>query len=278
MPAIPSSTMFHLILEGVAQVKIAEQNLRLSAGDFILLPKGLGHDIIDTLNTPANDLFEQNLIKVNDHYETLTCLGSGSTTTLCGTVLFESSVTQSILRSMPDYILIKKEDASSELITNLIKAIKSAAASNFYGAELVIEKLADALLIQCVRFWIEQSSGQNNKWLMAHSDPRLSPVISKIHNQPAESIDIETLAKLCFMSRTSFINYFKQVVGLPPKKYITDWRLSLARERLKASHDHIISVALEVGYQSEAAFSRAYKARFDESPSDTKNRHNKPSC
>lgn len=72
------------------------------------------------------------------------------------------------------------------------------------------------------------------------------------------------------MSRTSFIEYFKKTVGQTPKKYITGWRLSLARERLSHGKEHVLNIALDVGYQSEAAFSRAYKTKYGESPSHTK--------
>lgn len=105
---------------------------------------------------------------------------------------------------------------------------------------------------------------------MAHTDKRLSRAMKRIHSDSAANIDIETLADISGMSRTSFIEYFKRTVGETPKKYITDWRLSLAREKLLHGKAHILNIALDVGYQSEAAFSRAYKNKYGESPSTTK--------
>lgn len=272
MPAIANSTMFHLNLDGTALVRIGENALALQAGDFILLPHGQGHEIVDGNNSPAVDLFSYNLQKISEHYETLVVEGSGaSSTTLCGTVLFNSDISRAILSSMPDYIVISRDSEAYPLIKTMVEAIRQEATDNGYAASLVISKLADVLILQTIRVWISQISENKHGWLIAHTDKRLAPAIKQIHGAPSAAINIEQLAKLVGMSRTSFIDYFKKVLGQPPKKYIQHWRLSLARELLRHSQRQVISVALEVGYQSEAAFSRAYKAKFGESPSQ--NRH-----
>ncbi|MDD1783183.1 AraC family transcriptional regulator [Enterovibrio sp. ZSDZ35] len=271
MPSIPSSTMFHLILNGEAIVSVYGARITLGPGDFILLPRGTGHEIVDVNNTPAIDLFENNLEKVTEHYERLTTSGSGDiTTTLCGTVLFDNDITTSIISSMPNYILITAQSDARQTIESVVQAIQRETIHEDYGAGLIVSRLADVLILQCIRAWINDVSEENQNWIMAHTDKRLSRAMKKIHGDPATNIDIESLARLSGMSRTSFIEYFKKTVGQTPKKYITDWRLSLARERLSHSREHVLNIALEVGYQSEAAFSRAYKAKYGESPSHTK--------
>ncbi len=271
IPAIPNSTMFHLSLNGQARIRIGEHSLALQAGDFILLPHGQGHEIVDSNNSPAVNLFDQDLQKISEHYETLTIEGNGpSSTTLCGTVLFESEISRAILSSMPDYILISNDSEAYPLITTIIQAIQREATNNAYAASLIISKLADILILQSIRVWIAQISENKHGWLMAHTDKRLAPAINQIHGDPAAPINIEQLAKLAGMSRTSFIDYFKKILGQPPKQYIQHWRLSLARELLRHSQRQVIAIALEVGYQSEAAFSRAYKAKFGEPPSQSR--------
>ncbi|MCE0555972.1 AraC family transcriptional regulator [Motilimonas sp. E26] len=271
MPAIPLSTMFHLILDGEAIVSISDKRITLGAGDFILMPRGKGHDIVDINNTPASGLFEQNIEQVTEHYEKLTSKGKGPiTTALCGTVLFENEITASIINSMPDYVLIPANSEAHQPIASIVKAIQLETESEGYGAGLIVAKLADVLILQCIRAWVSQLSGDNPNWLMAHTDKRLSPVMELIHTDPAAHINIAVLAGLARMSRTTFIDYFKKVVGQTPKKYITDWRLALAKTRLIGSSDNVLNIALEVGYQSEASFSRAYKAKFGVPPSQTK--------
>ncbi|MCE2593644.1 AraC family transcriptional regulator [Motilimonas cestriensis] len=271
MPAIPLSTMFHLILDGEAIVSISDKRITLGAGDFILMPRGKGHDIVDINNTPASGLFEQNIEQVTEHYEKLTSKGKGPiTTALCGTVLFENEITASIINSMPDYVLIPANSEAHQPIASIVKAIQLETESEGYGAGLIVAKLADVLILQCIRAWVSQLSGDNPNWLMAHTDKRLSPVMELIHTDPAANINIAVLAGLARMSRTTFIDYFKKVVGQTPKKYITDWRLALAKTRLIGSSDNVLNIALEVGYQSEASFSRAYKAKFGVPPSQTK--------
>jgi len=271
MPSIPSSTMFHLVLEGKAIVVVEGTQVKLGAGDFILLPHGTGHDIVDTNKSAATDLFENDIEEITEHYERLTTKGIGDTTiTLCGTVLFENEVTTSIITSMPEFILIDAQSKAHETIKSVVQAIHREIKSEEYGSELVVSKLADVLILQCIRTWIDEMSDENQNWIMAHTDKRLSRAMKLIHNDSAANIDIETLADISSMSRTSFIEYFKRTVGETPKKYITDWRLSLAREKLLHGKAHILNIALDVGYQSEAAFSRAYKNKYGESPSTTK--------
>ena len=271
MPSIPSSTMFHLILEGEAIVVIDGTQIKLNAGDFILLPRGTGHDIVDINKSAATDLFENDIEEITEHYERLTTKGTGdATTTLCGTVLFENEVTTSVITSMPEFVLIDSQSQAHDTIKSVVQAIHRETKNEEYGSELVVSRLADVLILQCIRTWINQVSDDNQGWIMAHTDKRLSRAMKRIHSDSAANIDIETLADISGMSRTSFIEYFKRTVGETPKKYITDWRLSLAREKLLYGKAHILNIALDVGYQSEAAFSRAYKNKYGESPSTTK--------
>ncbi|WP_375748085.1 AraC family transcriptional regulator [Vibrio sp. HN007] len=274
MPSIPSSTMFHLILEGEAIVSVSDEKVKLGPGDFVLLPRGTGHDIVDVNNTAAIDLFENELEQVTEHYERLRIQGQGEVTvTLCGTVLFDNDVTASIISSMPDFILISAQSKAHETIKSMVQAIHRETRYEDYGSGLVVSKLADILILQCIRCWINEVSDENQNWIVAHTDKRLSRAMKVIHNDSSANIDIESLAKLSGMSRTSFIEYFKKVVGQTPRKYISDWRLSLARERLLHGKAHVLNIALDVGYQSEAAFSRAYKAKYGESPSTTKKQY-----
>lgn len=273
MPSIPSSTMFHLVLDGDAIINVCNSRVKLGPGDFILLPRGAGHDIVDINSTTARDLFENNIEKVTEFYERLTTNGYGDETiTLCGTVLFDNEVTKSIISSMPDYIHIKANSKAHQTIKSIVQAIQLETQNESYGTGLIVSKLADVLILQCIRAWINDVSGDNPNWLVAHTDKRLSKAMKKIHGDPSANIDIELLADLSGMSRTTFIDYFKKVVGQTPKKYITDWRLSLARERLSQGNEPVLVIALDVGYQSEAAFSRAYKIKYGEPPSHTKSR------
>jgi AraC-like DNA-binding protein len=263
--------MFHLILEGEAHLRLGHHNVTLGPGDFILLPRGTGHVVVDVNNTPPTDLFENDIVQITEHYERLTTPGEGElTTTLCGTVLFESDLTTSIVSSMPDYVLITQQSDAHQTIKAMVKAIHVETKNEAYGSELIVSKLADILILQCIRSWVGDVSKDNQNWIMAHTDKRLSRAMKQIHTDPAQKFDIDFLAQLSGMSRTSFIEYFKKKVGQPPMKYIADWRLSLARERLSSGGDPVLNIAFDVGYASESAFSRAYKTRYGESPTDTK--------
>jgi AraC-like DNA-binding protein len=96
---------------------------------------------------------------------------------------------------------------------------------------------------------------------------RLGNILSFIHQNPNHELNVNFLAKKTGMSRTLFISYFKQVLGVPPKKYIIDWKLSLSKDILLYTDKNILNIALELGYQSESSFGRAFKLKFGLPPS-----------
>ncbi|PKF76568.1 AraC family transcriptional regulator [Vibrio sp. vnigr-6D03] len=271
MPSIPSSCMFHLITSGTATLNIGEESIELQEGDFILLPKGNGHSFVDRKGSDAVNLLDLEIKKIGNHHEQLIIQGSGrKTQALCGTVVFDSELAHSITKSMPDFVFIGSDSHLYSTLSQTVSLIQQELANEEFASSIVITKLADILILQSIRSWISELPANDKSWINAHSDKQLAKVMATIHHSPDSNLDVNTLAKIAGMSRTAFIDHFKQVVGSTPKKYVTDWRLNLAKDKLTKGSESIISIAMSVGYQSEAAFSRAYKAAFGFPPSHTK--------
>ena len=134
------------------------------------------------------------------------------------------------------------------------------------GGETVITRLADVLVIQLIRTWIDSASAAGRGWLGALRDPQLGAALNAIHRSPGAPWSVATLAEQACMSRSAFAARFTELVGEPVGRYLTSWRLRLARERLRAGPVAIAAVADELGYRSEAAFCRAFKREFGVSP------------
>jgi AraC-like DNA-binding protein len=133
------------------------------------------------------------------------------------------------------------------------------------GGEAIITRLADVLVIQAIRGWIAADPAAQTGWLGALRDPHLGQALALIHRDPAREWTVAALAAELAMSRSAFAARFSELVGVPAMQYVTDWRMQLARNRLRDGAS-VAEVAGELGYRSEAAFSRAFKRVMGMSP------------
>lgn len=127
------------------------------------------------------------------------------------------------------------------------------------GAFLVLRHLAHMMLVQALRLHLDNLRGGEVGWLFALSDRQLGAAIAAIHADPAHPWTLPALARHVGMSRSSFALRFKEMVGTAPMEYVTRWRMLLAGDRLLSGRESVSAIALSVGYQSESAFSTAFK-------------------
>lgn len=135
------------------------------------------------------------------------------------------------------------------------------------GSESVLTKLSELMFIEVVRRYIEKLSPQNDGWLAGLRDPTIGKALSLIHSRPSFNWTIEGLARQCGTSRTVMADRFMKFVGVPPMHYLAKWRMQVASEMLNRGNRNMATIAAEVGYESEAAFSRAFKKLIGVSPS-----------
>ena len=140
------------------------------------------------------------------------------------------------------------------------------------GGETVVTRLADILVIHANRFWITHNASTQTGWLRALHDPRIGRVISRIHRQPGTPWTLGSLAHEASMSRSAFATRFTELLGEPTMKYVTRWRMHSAQVGLREGGATAAEVALSLGYESEAAFNRAFKRHIGASPGAVKRR------
>jgi AraC-like DNA-binding protein len=134
------------------------------------------------------------------------------------------------------------------------------------GGHFIAQHLAHMMLAQAIRLHLEKGSQDGVGWLFALADKQLSAAMQAIHGDPARHWTLQTLAERAGMSRTIFASRFKETVGSSVMDYLARWRMLLAGEKLKNSRDPVSSIALSLGYQSESAFSKAFKRSMGCSP------------
>jgi len=272
MPPIKNSMMFHLAVSGSFVATVNSEQETLSTGDFIIVPHGEGHNIKSQTSVKATRLEDLPIKQVTERYETLEFGGDGELCELiCGAITFDHPVADRLVSLLPNYIFIQssKSDLASTLRTLMhLLAIETKRMS--IGGEAVITRLADIVVIQAIREYLSSHNELDVSWLNALKDNRIGNALALLHEKPGTNWSLDTIAKSVNMSRTTFAQLFKKLVGNTPIEYLTDWRMSVAYQRLLQTNDKILTIAMDLGYKSESAFSRAFKKLRGLSPSEVR--------
>jgi AraC-like DNA-binding protein len=269
LPAIPDSLMFHVVISGSCWLEVAGiERQRLQPGDLALVPHGAGHRMRSDTGVSTRDLFTLPRDAVSDRYEVIRVDGRGEATRLlCGTVFFDHPAARHLTALLPPVIQVQGwRSAESEWIASTLRLMASEARAPRPGGEEVITRLADILVIQAIRVWLEQESSSASGWLSALRDPQVGRALAMIHRDPVREWRVETLAAEVAMSRSAFAERFSRLVGEAPMQYVTRWRMYLALDALRDERATVGEIALRLGYGSEAAFSRAFKRFLGVSP------------
>ena len=134
------------------------------------------------------------------------------------------------------------------------------------GSETMVTRMAELMFIEVLRRHIEQLPAEQTGWLAGLRDPVVAPALAQLHERPAHAWTLAELARAVATSRTVLAERFSQVVGIPPMQYLTQWRLQLAAEQLARGSAKVAAIGARVGYESEAAFSRAFKRATGHAP------------
>ena len=221
---------------------------------------------------PVSNLFDIPREQLSERYETMQLGGDGERASMiCGFFKFDDPTAQQLLTLLPKIIVVDSwSGPQSEWIQSTLRMISAEARAMNAGGEAVITRLADILVIHAIRFWITQNPSAHTGWLKALQDPQIRRVISRIHREPGAPWTLESLAGEASMSRSAFAARFTDLVGEPALKYLTGWRMNCAQVRLRRGDVTVAEVAVSLGYESEAAFNRAFKRRIGVSPGTVK--------
>ncbi|MBT6626352.1 MAG: AraC family transcriptional regulator, partial [Gemmatimonadetes bacterium] len=268
--AVPANNVaaFHVIASGECWLRgPGLPATRLTGGDIALLPHGNAHELVsstDTLAVPAGQLLGEPRRGPDGE---AAYGGEGESTRLvCGHFDVDQTVSHPLFTTLP--IVLVVPTAEEEQTSWLATAAQLAAAesqSQQQGAAVVVDRLAEALLIQTLRLHLRDSPPAKG-FLAAIAHPQIGQSLSRIHLQPERSWSIEELAQVAGLSRAVFAARFRELVGESPARYLWSWRMLAARRLLQNITLSTAQIAAEVGYQSEYAFAKAFKRYFGEGP------------
>ena len=269
LPAIAGCMMFHIVTSGGCVLEIEGEEPRiLREGSLALIPHGGGHLMRSDPKAETAPLFDIPVERVSDRYEIMRHGGGGEFTHLtCGVLRFDHVAAHRLVSQLPGVLQIDTwADEESRWLRSTLGLISQEARTLRPGGETVITRLADILVIQAIRAWLDSAPEADQGWLAALRDEQLGRALASIHREPGREWSVASLAREACMSRSAFSARFSAMVGESAMRYLTQWRMQLARVGLQESSEAVAHLASRLGYQSEAAFSRAFKRVFGSSP------------
>ena len=237
--------------------------IELVGGDFIVVAGTTGFTMYSRPDAPQTCAYE--FFSSFPVGETGVLGGGGESSGIGGFFDLGGEQLDGIVELLPPLIHIEQESARVWL-GFLTERLMTELRSPSIGSALIGTHLAQMLLIESLRAFLGSDPAQATGWLCALSDRQLGAAISAIHAAPARRWTVEDLAREAGMSRTSFAVRFKEVVGRSPIEYLNDWRMAMAADRLAAGDVRVSTLRRDLGYESDSAFTAAFKRRFGDSP------------
>ncbi len=263
---------FHFLTEGACKLRMPDggEELDVVAGDLVLFPKGDHHLLGSDLQLAPVD--EGNLMNAPDlsnvDFAHVGYGGGGAATRfVCGYLAGNRDVCRPLLEALPRVLRISTGDGpASKMMRELLRVGVRESADVRPGAESMLAKLSELMFVEALRRYVENMPPGGSGWLAGVRDPQIGRALALLHAEPGRAWTVDELSREAAMSRSLLAERFSALVGEPPIQYLMRWRLALAAQMLRAGREAIVRVAERSGYESEAAFNRAFKREFGMPP------------
>ncbi len=269
MPPFDDCLMIHILTAGHCWLEVpGHEPMHLQQGSLVLLPHGRGHRILSDKTQSTTPLFDIPVHHVSERYDIMRFGGTGPLCrATCCVARFDHVAGQELIKHLPPVMVVNTwEETEGSWLQSTLRYMAREARDLKPGGETVITHLADILIIQAIRTWLNKAPHSDTGWLTALRDRQIGRALAMIHRNPEHNWTVDRLAKQVGMSRSGFSARFTELLGEPVMKYLTRWRMQTARLQLMKGSEPLIVLAEQLGYQSEAAFSRAFKRVFGVSP------------
>ena len=258
----------HFVAAGCVQLRPDNSDaIEVRAGEIVLLPHNSAHAFGSELTptpVPVREVIQ--VPKEGGLGRIVHGGGGGITRLLCG-FLGSDTPFSPLLSALPPVLKLNvRSTASGAWIESSFRFAASQIAAGHLGSTIVITKLSELLFVEAVSQFVASLPAERRGWLAGLRDPQIGRALSMLHARPTEAWTAEALALEVGMSRSSFADRFSSVVGQPPMQYLALWRMHMAAQSLREGRRSVAQVGASIGYESEAAFSRAFKRQFGESP------------
>ncbi len=277
-PGAQHAIEYHVVTRGSCWISIVDRGhfepVRLHEGDIAVLPHGDPHALSSSAGMRADPVLE-NFQRPREEGDLPFMLRTGAegdveTHLICGFFSCDTRPFNPLLDALPRFMRLGRDSssASGELLDQFIRFATIESGNRRPGSQGILNKLSELMFLEVVRKHMDQLGAGNTGWLAGLGDPLVGRTLALLHARPADDWTLEALAGQAASSRSALSERFSHLVGCPPMQYLAQWRMQLAARRLMDRNAKIAAIAREVGYESEAAFSRAFKKLVGKSPSE----------
>ncbi len=261
--------IYHLLAEGRAYVQLHGGDLvSLAAGDLVTFPHGDGHVLGNGARVPTVDAAVALPGVLERGLELLHHGGGGAPSRfICGFVACDAQLSHSFLGGLPALIKVNiREDPSGQWLENSLRFSVSQAANREAGSGAMLTKLSEAVFAEILRRYVRGLPEGQTGWLAGTRDAEVGKALTLLHQRHSHPWTVGELAREVGLSRTVLSERFRHFLGEPPMAYLTRWRLRLGERALTGTSHSVAEIAFDVGYESEAAFNRAFKREYGVPP------------
>jgi AraC-like DNA-binding protein len=267
LPEAEHLISYHILTSGSCWGGLGgSEQVLLQAGDVIVFPHGDAHVMS---SVEAHGIVPANQRSLPDRYSGTFQLGEGAgprTTFVCGFLGCDLRPYNPLISALPRMMHMRGIAAGGGWLSEFPRQVVAESRGGGAGSESMLTRMAELMFVEAVRRHLEALPPERSGWLAGLRDPVVAPALAQLHERPSHPWTLADLARAVATSRTVLTERFSQVVGIPPMQYLTQWRLQLAAEQLVRGSAKIAAIGAGVGYESEAAFSRAFKRATGHAP------------
>ncbi|HEY8518870.1 MAG TPA: AraC family transcriptional regulator [Gammaproteobacteria bacterium] len=259
---------FHVAIKGEGYVRVGEEVTPFSAGDLFMIPHGDAHEMGNGVGAELVDSAAALPALLTGRMQRSRIGGGGEETYLvCGYLACEEVLIRPVLAGLPRVVRVHlRNDRAGEWLENSIVHAVDRAAAAVPGSEVILARLAEVLFAEALQRYVAQLPPERTGWLAGAGDPVVGRGLAALHRRPAHAWTLDELAQEAAVSRSVLTERFARYLGVSPMAYLSEWRLELAAEALRTTSRSVLQIAADVGYESEAAFNRAFKRKYAKPP------------
>jgi AraC-like DNA-binding protein len=278
MPRSDHVIEYHLVVSGQCYAGlVGEAPAALSAGDLVIFPQGDSHVVSSEPGMRGQPNIGLHRDAAGGNLPLMLQQGGGGErcALICGFIGCDRHPYNPLLSTLPRTLVVRREQvarathegrSTTSTLAVLAELALSESKARRSGSECALSRLSELLFVEAIRAHVETLPAEQRDWLGALRDPHIGKALAALHDRPADAWNLDDLARVAGLSRSILAERFTYFVGMPPIQYLTQWRMQLAAERLRATNAGLSEIATAVGYGSESAFSRAFKRHVGVAP------------